>query len=41
MSLDAIREREVRERRRAAIYAALLVLVAFAVFGAIVWTYVH
>ena len=41
MSLDAIREREVRERRRAAIYGALLVLVAFAVYGAIVWTYVH
>lgn len=41
MNLDAIREREVRERRRGAVYGALLVLVAFTVFGAIAWSYLH
>jgi hypothetical protein len=41
MNLDAIREREVRERRRSAIYGALVVLVAFTVFSAIVWSYVN
>lgn len=41
MNLDAIREREVTARRRGAIYGALLVLVAFVVFGAIVWTYLR
>lgn len=41
MNLDAIRQREVRERRRGAIYGGLLVLVAFTVFGAILWSYLH
>ena len=41
MSLDTILEREIRERRRAAIHGSLLVLVAFAVFGAIAWAYVQ
>lgn len=41
MNLDAILEREIRERRRSAIYGALLVLVAFTVFGAIVGSYLH
>jgi hypothetical protein len=39
MNLDAIREREIIARRRDAVHIALLALAAFAVFGAIVWTY--
>lgn len=39
MSFDAILEREVIARRRSAIYEALLVIVALAISGAIVWTY--
>lgn len=38
-AFDVIRERELRERRRAAIYGTLLVGVAVLVFGAIFWTY--